>query len=184
MKTLIRIGLALLGLCLVTPETLQAGPPHRVGIYADSIVLARGVRRPRVVVASPRPVMPTLVPVPVPVEMPASTPMPASYSAPSPMAGPAEPLALVNPKETATAISFLLNGRPVTMLPGEVIQLPTDRLWEITFDRGGPFGPAHYSMQQGIHTFGRTAFGWELHRSSFAASLSSTAAGLPANPLP
>lgn len=50
-----------------------------------------------------------------------------------------------------------------TELPaGQRLELPTDRAWEIKFDRGQGLGVAHYSLGSGSFKFTYTNQGWEL----------------------
>lgn len=97
------------------------------------------------------------------------------------------PIAIVNPAETGTALSYQLDGAEVTLQPGESRMLTNDRRREITFDRGGKFGTARYSMTSGTYRFELTSdHGWELYHDADVSKLptSDEAKSPPKNALP
>ena len=89
---------------------------------------------------------------------------------PAPIPGPPVPAApvvtapalLSNPAENNVTMPFLLNDETTELPAGQRLELPTDRAWEIKFDRGQGLGVAHYSLGSGSYKFTYTNQGWEL----------------------
>lgn len=105
----------------------------------------------------------------------------------SKQAGDGLPIEIVNPADNHTALSYHLDGADVTLQPGESRRLMNDRLREISFDRGGTFGAARYSITSGQYRFELTAgHGWELyHDADLSKDSSPSASGRPpTNALP
>ena len=62
--------------------------------------------------------------------------------------------------------SHILNKKTTKLPAGQYLQLPTDRAWEIKFDRGQGFGVARYGLVDGPYQFTYTKQGWELVKKS------------------
>ncbi|MCE5268490.1 MAG: hypothetical protein LLG00_11455 [Planctomycetaceae bacterium] len=87
------------------------------------------------------------------------------------------PIKIVNPAGSGVTLTYRLNGERYTIPPGYSQKLIEDRDWVIEFSRGQGFGPAEYSLEPGVFTFGYSNHGWDLFRGSPAT------AG-PTNPAP
>jgi hypothetical protein len=74
------------------------------------------------------------------------------------------PIAIVNPAELSTPVTFTLNSRSYTLQPGEQMDFTFDRSLVIEFHRGGDFGSARYSLRDGIFKFTAGANGWDIKR--------------------
>jgi len=100
------------------------------------------------------------------VEQPVKTTdaAPPNETGTEPVDRPREPegLTLINPPRSGGSISFLLDGKPVTLAPGETRELPPGRSWDVRFHRGGAFGTATHVLQRGTHVFTVTREGWKL----------------------
>ena len=96
------------------------------------------------------------------------------------------PSEIGNPADSGTALSYRLDGINVALQPGESRLLTNDRPREITFDRGGKFGTARYSITSGQYRFELTQdHGWELYHDADVSKISPPdAAGPPKNVLP
>jgi hypothetical protein len=87
----------------------------------------------------------------------------ATVRTPSKPVGDGLPIEIVNPTETGTALSYQLNGAEEVLAPGGSQLLTNDQSRIITFDRGGNFGTARYTMSSGQYRFELTPdHGWEL----------------------
>ena len=73
------------------------------------------------------------------------------------------PIKIVSPDDAGAAISYSLNEFDYTIAPGESQLITNDREWVITFDRGGDFGTARYTLAPGLYTFGQTETGWQVY---------------------
>lgn len=71
----------------------------------------------------------------------------------------------------STGVSYNLNDQPFQMEPGYRQELPGGRAWTATFDRGGSFGQASYSLSDGTYEFRATDQGWELYRQDIAVTI-------------
>jgi hypothetical protein len=71
---------------------------------------------------------------------------------------------IFSPRDSGVTLSYSLNDSTFTIPPGASQTVNLDRLWVISFDRGGQFGRAEYSLQPGLYTFAPTDRGWELFR--------------------
>jgi hypothetical protein len=114
---------------------------------------------------------------------PPSNPPPAAIP-------PIRGIALVSHDSTGVPIRFLVDGQLLALVPGARMELePRPRV--IAFDRGGSFGPAQYSLGEGVYTFTPTSHGFELYRRPYTmaqpqavAQPVAAAVQLPANPAP
>jgi hypothetical protein len=77
---------------------------------------------------------------------------------------PAQPpsLVLINPPSNGGEVHFLVDGRVVTLRPGESRQLAGGPTWRVHFHRGAHFGEALHVVSQGSYSFRVSARGWEL----------------------
>jgi len=80
-------------------------------------------------------------------------------------------IVIVNPAATNQPINFLLDGQAKTLDEEQVLELSTVEPMVIRFDRGGQFGPAEYTLTEGIYEFRLTDAGWDIVRRNFAITL-------------
>lgn len=73
------------------------------------------------------------------------------------------PIKIVSPEDAGVAIRYSLNEFDYTIQPGEGQTISNDRDWVITFDRGGDFGTAEYTLSPGLYTFAATGKGWQVY---------------------
>jgi hypothetical protein len=71
-------------------------------------------------------------------------------------------LVLRNPNYNRGPIAFLMDGRVVTLKPGEETVHHADEPHTIQFHRGGDHGVGNRSLLQGTHEFKVTSQGWNL----------------------
>jgi len=91
-----------------------------------------------------------------------------SYQVQSPYDGPG--VAIRN--KTDSAISFTLDdARRIRIEPGETQRLMDEGQFVVSFDRGSDFGPARYTIHEGLYEFTPTDHGWELYRQKADDSL-------------
>jgi hypothetical protein len=57
-----------------------------------------------------------------------------------------------------------------TIGAGKAQIFPEDRVWQVTYDRGGGFGPQVYVLKSGHYKFRQSNRGWELYRSELDAA--------------
>jgi hypothetical protein len=77
---------------------------------------------------------------------------------------PAEPILLLNPKDTGTPVHYKVNEYPYIMGAGQTQQLGGHAAWTIDFHRGGSYGRKQYSLDPGkTYRFTPTTNGWELY---------------------
>jgi hypothetical protein len=81
------------------------------------------------------------------------------------------PIKIVCPDDAGTSLKYSLNEYDYEIKPGESQTLVNNRRWVITFDRGGEFGTAQYSMSAGIYTFALTAKGWDVYHDADVSKL-------------
>jgi hypothetical protein len=86
---------------------------------------------------------------------------------PAPKAPNKEGLAIVNPAENEVTLQFVVDGQTTSLRAGFRLELAVSQTRVIEFDRGGSFGQARYSMDEGLYTFNETEQGWELYRSAY-----------------
>lgn len=85
----------------------------------------------------------------------------ASYQAVAPYQGPG--VAIRN--RSGEQLSFLLDdARLLKIETGETQRLMEKGQFVITFNRGGQFGDARYTIHEGLYEFTPTDHGWELYR--------------------
>jgi hypothetical protein len=101
-----------------------------------------------------------------------------------PREGAGLPIKIVSPEDAGAPIAYSLNEYDYTIQPGESQTLVNDRQWTITFDRGGNFGTAEYSLSPGTYEFTLTAKGWEVYHDSDMSKLAPKGAGGNVNPPP
>jgi hypothetical protein len=89
---------------------------------------------------------------------------------------------LVNPKETEGTVKYTIDGHVYQMTAGQTQNLKTKANWVIEFDRGGAFGTARYTLEEGRFEFVVTKRGWDVHRS--ADPPAATTAAPPTNAIP
>ena len=95
------------------------------------------------------------------------------------------PIKLFSLEDAGTPLTYALNGKPYTIQPGESQMLVNDREWTISFDRGGDFGTAEYTMSPGQYWFELTSdHGWELYHDGDVSKLLKQSEGSLKNPLP
>jgi hypothetical protein len=73
------------------------------------------------------------------------------------------PIKIINPMDAGAAVHYSLNDYDYVIEPGQSQTIVNDRPWTISFDRGGDFGPARYSMSPGTYTFAATDKGWQVY---------------------
>lgn len=84
-----------------------------------------------------------------------------SYSVVAPYQGPG--VAIRN--RSGEPLSFMLDdARPMKIETGETQRLMEKGQFVITFNRGGQFGDARYTIHEGLYEFTPTDHGWELYR--------------------
>lgn len=121
------------------------GPNPRYFRSRSSSGYSRGYSQPRVVVQQAQPV------------------------------GDGQPIKIVGPSTPDTALSYRLNDYEYTIHSGESQLLVYDRLWVVTFDRGGEFGTAKYRLKAGTYEFTPTDdHGWELYHDADMSKLAKT----------
>jgi hypothetical protein len=100
--------------------------------------------------------------------------------------GDGQPIKILNPKDSGSELHYRLNGSEYAIKPGESQLLVNDRKWVLSFDRGGDFGTAEYSLSGGQYWFELTDdHGWEaFHDSDVSKLKSSTPTPSTKNPLP
>ncbi len=101
-------------------------------------------------------------------------PVPAPPEESPPSAVPAAPEApprqefhgvkLRNDSASSATVHFLMDGKVVTLAPGNEQAFSGDGPWTIGFHRGGDFGAARYRLTPGEFAFRATAQGWGLFR--------------------
>lgn len=96
------------------------------------------------------------------------------------------PIQIVNPEETGTPLTYHLDDADVTLQSGESQLLTNDRRRVISFDRGGDFGTARYTLSSGQYRFELTTdHGWELYHDADVSRITSPGGGTPTkNKLP
>lgn len=94
-----------------------------------------------------------------------------------PREGAGLPIKIMSPEDAGAPIAYSLNEYDYTIQPGESQTLTNDREWVITFDRGGNFGTARYTLYPGIYEFELTKNGWEVYHDSDVSKLMPNAAG-------
>jgi hypothetical protein len=90
-----------------------------------------------------------------------------SVQASAPYEGPG--VAIRNDSEQK--LSFVVDGRQMSIDPGETQRLMEKGQFTIAFDRGSEFGSARYSIHEGTYAFTPTEKGWELFRQKANADL-------------
>jgi hypothetical protein len=78
---------------------------------------------------------------------------------------------LANPEDSGGPVSYDLSGFAYTIEPGSIQTLTTRPSWVVTFDRGGSFGQASYTLTNGTFTFTPTEKGWDLIETSYEVTL-------------
>jgi hypothetical protein len=78
---------------------------------------------------------------------------------------------LANPEDSGGPVSYDLSGFAYTIEPGNIQTLTTRPSWVVTFDRGGDFGQASYTVKNGTFTFTPTEKGWDLVETSYEVTL-------------
>lgn len=74
--------------------------------------------------------------------------------------------------------------------PGKSQTFVEDRVWQVTYDRGGGFGPQTYTLRSGHYKFRQSPRGWELYRGELDPSIAAPVAttpppvAVPAGPAP
>jgi hypothetical protein len=68
-------------------------------------------------------------------------------------------------------LSFVVDGRQMSIAPGETQRLMEKGQFTIAFDRGSEFGSARYTIHEGTYAFTPTDNGWELFRQKADADL-------------
>lgn len=118
------------------------------------------------------------------------SPNPSSYVAPNVLPRPASPQYNGGPIEIRVAgdaqgsVNYALNEFSYQIGAGQSQTIQSDRAWTITFDRGGGFGAAKYSLTPGVYEFSVTERGWELHKQRSAQPQLTTAPSAPPPPGP
>lgn len=68
-----------------------------------------------------------------------------------------------NPEDNAGSIKYVLASvHPYDLKPGFRQHLPASQPWLIEFDRGGKYGPAKYTLAEGIYDFKVGDKGWDM----------------------
>jgi hypothetical protein len=80
---------------------------------------------------------------------------------------------LLNPKTNPAGVNYVLNSRySYDMQPGERQQLKsTAKGWLVSFDRGGKYGTARYTVTDGTYQFVLTDKGWDLVRKQYRVTI-------------
>jgi hypothetical protein len=94
------------------------------------------------------------------------------------------PAEVVNPATTGVTLSFNVNGQAYSLAPGMKQDLTISPGDTVSFDRGGSFGAATYSLNPAIYTFAATNNGWELYQQAMTAPGGQPTATAGANALP
>ena len=87
-----------------------------------------------------------------------------------------DPIVLLNPKSNAASVGYVLGGSySYDMNPGEEQELkPTSTGWVVSFDRGGSYGTARYTVTDGTYQFVLTDKGWDLVRKQYKVTIDNT----------
>jgi hypothetical protein len=96
-------------------------------------------------------------------------------SLPSSESSAAGSIVLVNPKKTAAAVHYLLDGHSRTLAAGYKQNLRAGRARLVEFDRGGAFGRARYGLRHGTYEFTVTDKGWKLFRKTYRVTVDNSA---------
>jgi hypothetical protein len=97
------------------------------------------------------------------------------------------PASVVNPATTGVTLSFSVNSQTYSLPPGMKQDLTISPGDTISFDHGGTFGAATYSLNPAIYTFAASANGWELYQQALTPpggqpNVSPGANVVPSNP--
>jgi hypothetical protein len=102
----------------------------------------------------------------------------AIYSKPIPEADPSVTGAcgviLNNPKSSRGKITYTLDGKSYSMEPGYAHELPNGKTYLVEFDKGGAFGKARYSLEEGTYDFSVGPQGWDIHSKTVEVTLDNT----------
>lgn len=104
-----------------------------------------------------------------------------------PREGAGLPIKITSPADAGATLAYSLNQYEYVIQPGESQMLTNDREWIITFDRGGDFGTARYTLFPGSYEFALTEKGWEIYHDADVSKLMPKSEGektTPKNPLP
>ena len=74
---------------------------------------------------------------------------------------------LVNPATSGANVTYTANGARYVMEPGWSQKLPAGSSWVVDFDRGGAWGHATYTVNDGTYYFTPGENGWNLYRHRF-----------------
>jgi hypothetical protein len=85
-------------------------------------------------------------------------------SAQNPAAGPLRSIRLINPAETATTLTYFVDGKRYRLGPGRFEDLRIGPRTMVRFDRGGGLGMSSYVLTDGIYAFDASPSGWMLRR--------------------
>ncbi len=88
---------------------------------------------------------------------------------------------IMNPKENATSIEYVLANQQYSIAPGYSQPLPSEKSWVIRFDRGQGQGEASYTLAAGTYTFESTAKGWDLFSRTFEVTIDNSGNDSPFN---
>jgi hypothetical protein len=91
------------------------------------------------------------------------------------------PITLLNPTETGWTVSYTLNSGDYSVDPAGS-KVHNDGTQVITFDRGGAFGQATYTLQPGTYRFAMTDKGLDLRTVTPQVAADQVAAGSVVNP--
>jgi hypothetical protein len=87
--------------------------------------------------------------------------------------GAGRPIKIVSPESAGVPIRYSLNQYDYTIQPGESQTITNDREWVITFDKGGDFGTAKYTLAPGLYKFALTETGWQVYHTADVDTISS-----------
>ncbi|HUE14442.1 MAG TPA: hypothetical protein VMR25_09785 [Planctomycetaceae bacterium] len=83
------------------------------------------------------------------------------------------PITLLNPAETRQTVSYTLGASQDSLEPTQSMDYDGGTQ-VITFDRGGNFGQAQYTLEPGTYKFVATNQGWDLNSVTQQASIDDT----------
>lgn len=105
-------------------------------------------------------------PSPLPVAAPALGAPPTSLTVPAPAPGvlpwALPSVTIVNPRQTGTAVNYVVDGATYRTESGELQNLATGPSSTILYDRGGTFGVQRYALSAGVYEFRPSETGWAL----------------------
>jgi hypothetical protein len=106
-----------------------------------------------------------------------------TYTPAPPYSGPG--VTVRNPAGSKVKLAYLLDdSEDQEISAGETKKLAAKGSYTISFDRGGNYGSARYTITEGLYEFTMTARGWELYRQKDMPAEKQVDPKAKVNPLP